>query len=159
MSNEIEIDASQVEKMFSELDFKKRKTVYRRATKNALDIVKKQALQNLKGVIKPSMIGKKDKWGNSFRTGIVTKVYNDSTSGVIHIMQNFKMKFFEMGTKARYATTHKGYSLRKSRYTGKIKASNFFSNARKQKESEVFNSIDRLITESIIKINNKYKGR
>jgi hypothetical protein len=149
--NDLEIDASEVLAMYSELDIKKRKAVYRRATKNALNIVKKQALQNLRGVINPAMMGKKDKWGNSFRTGITTKVYRSGKSGVIHIMKNFKLKFFELGTEDRY---------RKSgAYTGKISKSEFFSRAKRSKEQEVFNSIDRLISESIKRINDKHKGK
>lgn len=151
MSKEIEIDASQVLQMFSEFDLKQRKAVYRRATKNALNIVKKQALQNLRGVINPKMIGKKDKWGNSFRTGITTKVYKNGKSGVIHILKNFKLKFFELGTDERYR--------KNGGYTGKINKSEFFSRAKRSKEQEVFNSIDRLISESIKKINDKYKGK
>lgn len=157
--NNIEIDASQVEAMFSEFDSKKRKNVYRTATRNALNIIKKETLSNLKGIIRPRMIGKKDKWGNSFRNGIVTKVYKDAKSGVIHIMKNFKMKFFEMGTKEREATTYNGKALYKNRRTGSIKASHFFKRAKENKEGEVFNSIDRLISESIKKINDKYKGK
>lgn len=151
MSKEIEIDASQVLQMFSEFDLKQRKAVYRRATKNALNIVKKQALQNLRGVINPKMIGKKDKWGNSFRTSITTKVYKNGKSGVIHILKNFKLKFFELGTDERYR--------KNGGYTGKINKSEFFSRAKRSKEQEVFNSIDRLISESIKKINDKYKGK
>ena len=159
MNNNIEIDASQVEKMFAELDERKRKNVYRTATKNALNIVKKQALQNLKGVINPKMFGRKDKWGNSFRTGIVSRVYKDGKSGIVHIMKNFKLKFFELGTKERQTTTYRGKPLYKNRDTGRIKAYHFFKKAKQSKESEVFESIDSLLSESIKKINQKYKGK
>ena len=167
MSNQLEIDASQVMSMYSEFDTKKRKAVYRKATRDALNIIKKQTLQNLRGVINPSKINKKDKWGNSFRNGISIKVYKSAKGGVIHIMKNFKMKFFELGTEKRYRKV-KGLTKKvksvfrkdiKGGYTGQIKKYSYFSNAKKQKESEVFNSIDRLIRESIKKINDKYKGK
>ena len=48
----------------------------------------------------------------------------------------------------------------KGGYTGQIKKYSFFSKAKEQKESEVFNSINRLISTSIKKINDKYsKGK
>lgn len=167
MNKDLELDATDVLSMYSEFDLKKRKQVYRTATRNALNIVKKQTLQNLKGVINPSMINKKDKWGNSFRNGITIKIYKSGKGGVIHIMKNFKMKFFELGTEKRYRKV-KGLSKvrkffrkdAKGGYTGQIKKYSFFSKAKEQKESEVFNSINRLISTSIKKINDKYsKGK
>ena len=161
MSN-LELDTSEVEAMFSEFDAKKRKSVYRQATRQALNIVKKQTLENLKGVINPKVIGKKDKWGNSFRTGVSIKVYKSAKAGGINIMKNFKMRFFENGTfrtGIRYAKTWRGQPLKKDRKTGEIKAYHYFKSALTSKEAEVFNSIDTLISNSIKKINEKYKGK
>lgn len=152
--------------MLGEFDQKERKQVFRTATKNALNIVKKQALLNLRSVIKPTKINQKDKWGNSFRNGITIKVKKNNKEGVIHIMKNFKMKFFQLGTKARYTKTWKGKPLKKKRYTGGIGLSrkdggatklHFFTDAIKAKKSEVFASIDKLLTQSIVRINNKHK--
>ena len=151
MSNQFEIDTSEVEKMFSEFDGRKRKAVYRRATKDALNIVKKETLQNLKGEINPKMFSKKDKWGNSFRTGVVVKVGKSGKTGVIHIMKNFKLRFYELGTQYRY---HKN-----GRYIGRIRKTRFFTRAKQSKEREVFNSINRLISDSIKRINEKYNNR
>ena len=157
MNDKFEVDASKVLAMLNEFSKNERKQVFRSATRNALNIVKKQALQNLRSVIAPNEINKKDKWGNSFRNGITIKVKRNNKEGVIHIMKNFKMKFFEMGTKQRYTKTWRGKPLRKKRFTGTIKASHFFTNSIKTKESEVFASIDKLLTQSIVRINNKHK--
>lgn len=156
---QFEVDAEQVMKMFSEFDQKQRKQVFRTAMNKALGIVKKQTLANLRSVIEPDKIDYKDEWGNSFKNGITTKVYRNNKSGVIHIMKNFKMRFFELGTKVRYAETWRGKKLKKERKTGQIKAHHFFSNAKKQTETQVFDSIEKLLTDSIRRINNKYKGK
>lgn len=159
MSVEFNVDIEQVMKMFSEFDKKERKQVFRSAVNKSLGIVKKQTLANLRNVIEPDKIDWKDDYGNSFKNGITTKVYKDNKSGVIHILKNFKMKFFEMGTKVRYATTWRGQQLKKERKTGQIKAYHYFSDAKKQTESQVFTAIEKLLTDSIKKINNKkYKG-
>lgn len=154
------IDIEQVMRMFSEFDAKKRKRVYRQATSKALNIVKKQTITNLKKVT--SKIDKKDKWGNTLRKGITTKVYRDNKSGVIHILKNFKLKFFELGTKERYNIakgSRRTGKLKKKRYTGRIQSYKFFTNAINSKRTEVFSSIDKLLSDSIKKINDKYKGK
>lgn len=157
-NSSISIDDSKVLAMFQEFNSKERKAVFRTAIRNGLNILKKQTLTNLKGIIDPSKMNKKDKWGNSFRNGVTTKVYKGNKVGVIHIMKNFKLKWFESGTDEREAKTFRGKRLKKTRRTGRIKAYHFFQRARQSKEQEVLTSIDRLITESVIKINNKHKG-
>lgn len=156
---QFEVDIEQVMKMFSEFDKKQRKQVFRSAVSKGLNIVKKQTLSNLRSVIEPDKIDFKDEWGNSFKNGIVTKVYRNGKSGVIHIMKNFKMRFFELGTKVRYAETWRGKKLKKERKTGQIKAHHFFTKAKQQTEKQVFDSIEQLLTDSIKRINNKYKGK
>lgn len=79
--------------------------------------------------------------------------------GTIHIMKNFKMKFFELGTKVRYARTWNGKPLKKERKTGQIKAHYFFKKAKQQTEKQVFSQIEKNLTDSIRRINNKYKGK
>ena len=161
--NNKEVDTSQVLAMFAELDEKNQAKVYKNAVRQSLNIVKKQTLINLAGVINPEKIGKKDKWGNSFRSGVTIKVYKSGKSGVIHIMKNFKMKFFELGTEKRYRKCKgllKRLKYRKSKekygYTGQIKGKHFFRNAQQQTETKVFSSIDSIVTKNIQRINKKY---
>lgn len=153
------VDDKQVLDMFKEFDSKERKAVFRNAIRNALNIIKKQTLANLKTVINPTMMRKKDKWGNSFANGVTVKVYKGNKQGVIHIMKNFKLKWFETGTEERKVKTFRGKTLKKQRRTGKIDASHFFKRARDAKESEALQSIDRLLSESVRKINDKHKGK
>ena len=165
--NNKEVDTSEVLAMFAELDEKHQLKVYQSAVRQSLNIVKRQTISNLAGVINPDKIGKKDKWGNSFRSGITVKVYKSGKSGVIHILKNFKMKFFELGTEKRYRKCKgilKRLKYRKSKdkygYTGYIKGKHFFSNAQSQTEQQVFASIDNIVSKNIKRINNKYnKGK
>ena len=97
--------------------------------------------------------------------GVIGKVFGQFLQcnrivPTIHILKNFKLKFFELGTKERYNIakgSRKTGKLKKKRYTGKIQASKFFTNAINSKRNEVFSSIDRLLSDSIKKINDKYK--
>ena len=130
-NSDFTINADEVLKMFSEFDARKRKSVYRSAINRGLGIVKKQASANLKSVIDSSKFNQIDKYGNSFKKGIKTKVYKDAKGGVIHIMSNFKVKFFELGTKSRRTKTWRGKALKKSRRTGSIKATHFFRGQQK----------------------------
>jgi hypothetical protein len=70
-------------------------------------------------------------------------------------MGDFRLKFFELGTKDRYTKGHKimGYnnshSLKRSGkggYKGKINALYFFKNAQEKSERQVFDSLDALLS-------------
>ena len=178
---EVQIDDTQVVKMFNELEPKNRKKVFRKASMTALNIIKKQALKNLKEVTGAEKLNRKDKYGKSLRQGIKTRVHKDSKGGTIHIMANYKMIWYEMGTKDRYNykkrsdkvvrhylrgankrytyRTIKGTYLKKRRYTGRMKATLFFSRAKKSTEKQIFSNIDKIISDSIVKINKKYGQR
>ena len=153
----VTVNIDDVMRMFREFDRRKINRAYKQATKKALGIIKQEVVSNLRKVTKK--INRKDKWGMTLRKGIVT---NDNKSGVIHIMKNFKLKFFELGTKDRYNVakgSRKTGRLKKKRYTGKITASHFFMNAVNAKKTEAYRNMEQLISESIQKINNKYSKK
>lgn len=153
----VTVNIDDVMRMFREFDRRKINRVYKQATKKALGIIRQEVVSNLRKVTKK--INRKDKWGMTLRKGIVTNVYRDNKSGVIHIMKNFKLKFFELGTKDRYNVSkgsRRTGRLKKKRYTGKITASHFFMNAVNAKKTEAYRNMEQLISESIQKINNKY---
>lgn len=97
----------------------------------------------------------RNRWnGKTFSSGIKSKVNKEATEGKVHIMGDFRLKFFEMGTKTRYKKRTKGRPS-----TGSIKASYFFKKAREAKESEISNSMNDIITKSILRVNGQFKGR
>lgn len=147
----IEVDSRNVLKMFAELTSKKQKKVHRIALAKALSILVKEARSTLKGVIRKSIYSKSKKTGRSLASGIKYRINKEATEGKAHILGDFRLKFFELGTKERYR--------KRGGKTGTIKASYFFRTARQNKESEISSSMNNIISESIKRVNGKFKNR
>lgn len=147
----IEVDSRNVLKMFAELSNKNQKKVHRIALAKALSILVKEARSTLKGVIRKSIYSKSKKTGKSLASGIKYRINKEATEGKAHILGDFRLKFFELGTKERYR--------KRGGKTGTIKASYFFRTARQNKESEISSSMNNIISESIKRVNGKFKNR
>lgn len=145
-----DIDTKQFKIILDRLTPKEYKTAFRKSIREALNILRKKAIANLKGVT--TKIDKKDQYNNTLRKGIQLKVYPEDLEGIVHIMGNFKLKWFQNGTVDRYAKRYKGKPMKRKRFTGKIDASKFFTNAKSETESAVFNKLNERIQQNIIKI-------
>lgn len=145
-----DIDTKQFKIILDRLTPKEYKTAFRKSIREALNILRKKTISNLKGVT--TKIDKKDQYNNTLRKGIQLKVYPEELEGIVHIMGNFKLKWFQNGTVDRYAKRYKGKPMKRKRFTGKIDASKFFTNAKSQTESAVFNKLNERIQQNIIKI-------
>ena len=145
-----DIDTTQFKIILDRLTPKEYKTAFRKSIREALNILRKKAIANLKGVT--TKIDKKDQYNNTLRKGIQLKVYPEELEGIVHIMGNFKLKWFQNGTVDRYAKKYRGKPMKRKRFTGKIDASKFFTNAKSQTESAVFNKLNERIQQNIIKI-------
>lgn len=145
-----DIDTKQFKIILDRLTPKEYKTAFRKSIREALNILRKKAIANLKGVT--TKIDKKDQYNNTLRKGIQLKVYPEDLEGIVHIMGNFKLKWFQNGTVDRYAKRYRGKPMKRKRFTGKIDASKFFTNAKSQTESAVFNKLNERIQQNIIKI-------
>lgn len=91
-----------------------------------------------------------------------TKVREDNTIG-IHILGSqakgsgtFRLRFFEKGTKERYAKTYNGQPLKKKRRLGKIKSYKFFESATTSSQSQAQKAIEEQLIKYIDKAWNKY---
>ena len=147
------VDVKQVLDMFAELNSKKQKQAHRAALKKATGILIKEVRKNFRQVVKNP--NAKNRWnGRTFLSGIKSSVNKEVTEGKVHIMGDFRLKFFELGTKRRYKKRTKGRPT-----TGSIKASFFFKQAREAKETEISNSMNDIITKSILRVNGQFKGR
>lgn len=153
--NGIKVDDREVIKALSRLSFKQMNKAYKEGMKKALDPILKQTKINLRNsgirnVNKP-YTGKNGKKYPSMIQGVKTSVYIGDTEdsyGKVHIMKEFRLKWFEKGTSIR--KTRKGYNR------GSIKPKWFFANAVSQKSKQVAESLDENIRNSIIKaFNNK----
>ena len=147
----IEVDSRNVLKMFAELSNKNQKKVHRIALAKALSILVKEARSTLKGVIRKSIYSKSKKTGRSLASGIKYRINKEATEGKAHILGDFRLKFFELGTKERYR--------KRGGKTGSIKASYFFRIARQNNEAVISSSMNNIISESIKRVNGKFKNR
>lgn len=156
MSNgEIRVDDKEVLKALSNLSFKQMNKAYRNGMKKSLDPILKQTKVNLKasGIknVNKAYVGKNGKKYMSMVQGVKSSVYIGQTEdsfGKVHIMKEFRLKWFEKGTSLR--KTRKGYNR------GSISPRWFFRNAVGQKSREAAESLDKNISDSIMKAwNNK----
>ena len=154
ISGSVTVDDKEIIKALSNLSFKQMNKAYRNGMKKSLDPILKQTKQNLRNsgirnVNKP-YIGKNGKKYISMLQGVKTSVYIGDTEdsyGKVHIMKEFRLKWFEKGTQLR--KTRKGYNR------GSIKPKWFFATAVRQKQNEVVNTLDENIRNSIIQAWNK----
>ena len=154
INGSVTVDDKEIIKALSNLSFKQMNKAYRNGMKKALDPILKQTKQNLRNsgirnVNKP-YIGKNGKKYISMLQGVKTSVYIGDTEdsyGKVHIMKEFRLKFFEKGTQLR--KTRKGYNR------GDIKPKWFFATAVRQRQNEVVNNLDENIRNSIIQAWNK----
>ena len=153
--NGINVDDKEVIQALSRLSFKQMNKAYREGMKKSLDPILKQTKINLrksgiKNVNKP-YIGKNGKKYPSMIQGVKTSVYVGDTEdsyGKVHIMKEFRLKWFEKGTQLR--KTSKGWNR------GSIKPKWFFASAVSQRSKEAVSNLDENIRNSIIKaFNNK----
>ena len=154
ISGSVTVDDKEVIKALSNLSFRQMNKAYRNGMKKSLDPILKQTKQNLRNsgirnVNKP-YIGKNGKKYISMLQGVKTSVYIGDTEdsyGKVHIMKEFRLKWFEKGTQLR--KTRKGYNR------GSIKPKWFFATAVRQKQNEAVNNLDENIRNSIIQAWNK----
>ena len=153
--NGVKVDDREVIKALSRLSFKQMNKAYKEGMKKALDPILKQTKINLRNsgirnVSKP-YTGKNGKKYPSMIQGVKTSVYIGDTEdsyGKVHIMKEFRLKWFEKGTQLR--KTSKGWNR------GSIKPKWFFANAVSQMSKQAAESLDENIRNSIIKaFNNK----
>lgn len=157
-SGEFTVDAKQVIAMFNEFNAKLKKKTFSTALRKAATILRKQTVANLRQVVKRTR--GRNRWnGKTLESGIRIKIAKSGQAAKVHLMGDFRLKFFEMGTAQRQVTSIKGKKLKKARNTGRIQGKYYFKNAKQQTESKVFDSIEQHLIDTINKINNKYKGK
>lgn len=142
---------------FASLSSKQQKSVYKSALIKAANILVKEARKELKVHVKHTNTKHSTKSGATYSLskGIKGNVWKNADGATIHILGDFRLKFFEKGTKPRYVKRRKGKLLKKQAFRGNIKATRFFSNSQSVKEKEVFNSLNKYISDAIKKKFNK----
>ena len=146
----ITVDDKEVIQALARLSFKQMNKAYKTGMKKSLEPIQKQTKSNLrasgiKNVSKP-YIGKNGKKYMSMIHGVRISTYIGNTEdsfGKVHIMKEFRLKWFEKGTTLR--KTRKGYNR------GSITPKWFFKSAVDQKSNEAEKSLESNIRDSIIK--------
>lgn len=152
--NKATVSLDSVYAMFDELDQRNRRRVFRTTLNRATNIVIREARKELRKHVKNTRT--KNKWnGRTMEWGIRKKVHRNNEGATIHIMGDFRLKFFEMGTVQRF--TKKGKSGRA--YRGAIPAYHFFQNTVRRVEQPVFNEVSQLLSQQVRKINAKYQNK
>ena len=137
-----EIDDTQVQNLLNQLSEENRRKVLFNAIKKGAQVLQRNTINNLKVALGTGS-NSSGKLGKPITQGVkltTEKAYNEVK---VHIMGDFRLKFFEKGTKERL--TKKGASR------GSIKPLYFFRTAR-QNESEIDSAIFRSLDEQLNKI-------
>lgn len=174
MNNSVTIDTSQVERLFAGLRGKDQRKAMIDTLRSSGKILQKATEIEFKSKINISGLrinyvknGKaKRKWLRVATLKIDTK----EPSAKVHIMADFRAKFFEMGTKKRRTKGNKitgSYWQGKRKYLkrtgqggnrGSITAGHYFAKAQRNTEREIFGNMANEMTRAIIKIAKKYNG-
>lgn len=179
----LQVDGKQVFDMLDSLSGPDLKKAQLMALRNSANILRRQTDQNFKktgigmDLRRKQTIKRKDgKEVTKIRRIATVKVVRKDMIAKVHILSDYRVKWFEMGTKVRHT---KGYKYRtdenkrykkvgrwgfvfertgKGRRTGHINSYGFFKQAQEQTERKIFENIKRETTKAIQKIANK-KGR
>lgn len=152
--SDVNVSCESVYAMFDELNQKNRQRVFRSAVTKASGRVIRETRKELRKHVKNTRT--KNKWnGRTLEWGIKRKVHKKGKGATIHILGDFRLKFFELGTKTRYAK--KGY--KKPAHRGAVTGSHFFQTTLQREEKPVFNEMANVFIQQINKINAKYHNK
>lgn len=155
----VEIDDSQVQAVFKALNIKNQKKTLmggiRKSAQILINRTKALIKSSLHNTTKPNRFN-----GKKMVNGVKFKADREKLEGKVHIMGDFRLKFFEKGTVERFTRGKKGFrSGRKGHSTGAIKSIGFFKQAKADTEQQVFSILTANIKESIMKAILKGKNR
>ena len=137
-----EIDDTQVQNLLNQLSEENRRKVLFNAIKKGAQVLQRNTINNLK-VALGTGANSSGKLGKPITQGVKLTTEKSYNEVKVHIMGDFRLKFFEKGTKERL--TKKGASR------GSIRPLYFFRTAR-QNESEIDSAIFRSLDEQLNKI-------
>lgn len=158
MSNICKIDTTQLDKIFENLSEENRNKAMINSLKEGANVLKENTQQNL---IKKLGSGATStvKYKKPMTEGIGITAEKDYLEVVVSILRDFRLKWFEMGTKERYrkirGINSKGKKYvkhdEKGGYTGFITGTHFFKEAR-ENTSPIEEAIIRAMEAEINKL-------
>ena len=150
------IERQQVDELLAKLSTERRSQVLFSALKKGGKALQQETKVQLRQSV--SNTHSPNRWnGKTLEDGIRVKANTVYQEVMIHILGDFRLKFFEKGTKDRYTKIHKdklstsqyiNYLKKggKGGYRGRITASHFFRRARQNEEiiqSAIFKELDK----------------
>lgn len=168
-NTQLQVDASSVYRMFDELNQKNRKRVKRAALNESSRILVNETRRNLRQIMtKSGRLSTKSKntTGKTLEQGIKKKIDRKAESVKIHIMGDYRLKWFELGTALRRTKGYRrhGYGRKLTRSgkggnRGRIGSYFSFRKAKEAKEKEIFSTMDAVFEKHIKRINAKYHNK
>lgn len=168
---DIKIDSHQLQSAMSTLSGKEIRQVYRNSIKKAVRPLAKATEQRYSVLLSREKL---DTGSRIWKSKNIVKLLSRTKDGVImvkvHIMQDYKAKWFEMGTAKRYTKGHRNvgyYKLRpdarrkyirrtgKPGYRGYIHSSWIFTTEQQKQQNAIMRGIDKYINEGVTKLINK----
>lgn len=161
----IEVDDRQVMALLDDLTGREVQRVERQVLRQSGSMLIKQTRANLRASVRNT--NKRSRFGKSMQSGVKQRIIkNDGDfESKVHIMGDFRLKFFELGTQERHTKSAKAisngdrtrYRTGKGRRTGRIKPIYFFKRAKNTMEPIIYNNINKRVSQSIYNIYNKRK--
>lgn len=165
----VDVDASDVIWMFEQLTGKERDKVFRIQLKKSAVILANETTVLFKKKIrkedrKVTITRKSGKKVTKWRRIATVKLNRKKFEAKVHIMADYKVKWFEMGTKPRRTKGHRNigfyrvkkdgrrrYALRigKPADRGQLRPGHFFREAQRTKEREIFRNIETDLSKAI----------
>lgn len=137
----IKVDTSGVDKIFNTLTGKEQKKAIRTATRGAAQKLTKATKLQFRAIAGKAASSRNWWNGKTLQSGI-KYVSDKKVSYKVHIMGDFRLKFWEMGTKGRYT--------RRGRYRGIFKKKAFFDPTMQRMETTLANDIENSIKKNLI---------
>ena len=155
----IQVDASRCYALFRRLNTKNQRKASRAALKSAAGKLKKEATKNLQTVIGNSVTKSRANGKHSLAKGI-RAVVRDEKEAKVHIMGDYRLKWFEMGTTSRSTKGRrgKGKKIPKRRASGRGRIFKnpsrlgWFAKAVRAKEPEAAHDIEKALIKNIQKL-------
>lgn len=163
MNNNVQIDSAQVDNLLDKLmDDELKRNILFKAVKEGAKVLQDNTKKSFRSVM-GAAASKPNSWnGKAFSDGITLKADKAYCEAVVSIMGDYRLKFFEKGTKQRRTKGRKivGYASNgrnlkregKGHYTGAIKAKYFFKDARNQSETAIDEAMIKSIQTALNKL-------
>jgi hypothetical protein len=147
MSEMLICDTSVILGKFAQLGVNQMVRVHKAAFANENKVLVKEARLQLAGVTARSKTGysaRRKGWTkeSTLERGIRSKVDANGERGMVHIMGDFRLKWFEMGTEDRY---RKGDS-----YTGRMRATRFFAHSVSTAQRAMEDAFSKTVARAVI---------